>query len=134
MFEKESRLELLRLRTFRINIRLRTSSPNLFLKLHSLRGKLGVDTIGAPSLRGPIIINGSSPSHLKPNTKKNKTQNLLLHFQRSSSCTRQNTNEDKAKAMNGKVKQLREDKPDGQAQAVTTQNRYALLQDEGDQS
>ncbi|RID80601.1 hypothetical protein BRARA_A03252 [Brassica rapa] len=49
-----------------------------------------------------IIINGSSPSHLKPNTEKNKTQSLPLHFQRSSSCTRQNTNEDKAKAMNGK--------------------------------
>lgn len=30
--------------------------------------------------------------------------------------------------MNGKVKQRGEDKPAGQAQAITTQNGYALLQ------
>ena len=115
-------------------------TSNTLVKLTLSGGiSLEVDHVYFPALKSlslisVIIINGSSPSHLKPNTEKNKTQNLPLHFQRSSSCTRQNTNNDKTKAMNGKVKQLREDKPPGQAQAVTTQNRYTLLQDERDQS
>ena len=95
----------------------------------TLRGKLGVDSIATPSLRGPISHSASSPS-VKPNLKP-ISQSETKASQRSSSST---CKQDKINCTQAaQLKQKEKHSTAGKPQPVSNKNRFEALQDNEDQ-